>query len=87
VRSNQTGKSYNTRSITSERLGALYLRAFGARLRHAEALGPRWDSVNFETKEVRMTQSLQWLARKPVFVEPKNRAAARSHCRLTWRSG
>jgi integrase len=34
--------------------------------------------VNFDTKEVRITQSLQWVARKPVFVEPKTKQSRRT---------
>jgi integrase len=59
-------------------MGGLYLLALTHGLRQGEALGLRWDSVNFDTKEVRITQSLQWVARKPVFVEPKTKQSRRT---------
>ncbi len=66
------------KAFEAERLGILYLLALTHGLRQGEALGLRWEDIDFPTKEIRVRQALQWVNREPVFVEPKTKQSRRT---------
>ena len=65
-------------AVSGDRLEALYSVALALGLRQGEALGLRWEDVDFDTGTLRVSQSLQRIEKKFTFVEPKTRRSRRT---------
>ena len=64
-------------AIKSERLEALFTVALSLGLRRGEALGLRWQDVDFENRTMRVCQQLHRVGKKLVFDEPKTKTSRR----------
>jgi len=64
-------------AIKGERLEALFTVALSLGLRRGEALGLRWQDVDFENRTLRVCQQLHRLEKKLVFDEPKTKNSRR----------
>jgi len=65
-------------AATGNRLEALYSVALALGLRQGEALGLRWDDIDFDTGTLRVSQSLQRINKSFEFVEPKTARSRRT---------
>jgi integrase len=68
-------------AVTGNRLEALYSVALGLGSRQGEALGLRWQDIDFDAGTLRVSQSLQRINKAFAFVEPKTARSARWRCR------
>ncbi len=65
-------------AVTGDRLEALYSVAIALGLRQGEALGLRWDDVDFDASSLHVRRSLQRIAGKFELVEPKTARSTRT---------
>jgi integrase len=63
--------------IKTERLAALYTVALAVGLRKSEALGLRWQDINFETGTITVRVSLHYVNKTYRLFEPKSRSGRR----------
>ena len=61
-----------------DRLHAFYAVALAMGLRRGEALGLRWDDIDFEVGVLHVRRALQYVDRKLAFVDPKTSRSRRS---------
>jgi len=64
--------------VRSHRLGALFTVALALGLRQGEALGLRWDAVDFTAGTLHIRAALQWVGKHWQLVEPKSARSRRS---------
>jgi integrase len=64
-------------AIKGERMEALFTVALSLGLRRGEALGLRWQDVDFESRTMRICQQLHRVEKKLVFDEPKTKSSRR----------
>lgn len=57
---------------------ALYITTLSLGLRQGEVLGLRWSDVDLDGRSLRVSQALQRIDRRFVFVEPKSKTSRRS---------
>lgn len=62
----------------SHRLGALFTVALALGMRQGEALGLRWDAVDFKAGVLHVRAALQWVGREWQLVEPKSERSKRA---------
>lgn len=65
-------------AVSGSRLEALYSVELGLGLRQGEALGLRWDDIDFDAGTLRVSQSLQRIEKKFELVEPKTSRSRRT---------
>jgi integrase len=61
----------------THRLGALFTVALALGLRQGEALGLRWDAVDFKAGALHVRAGLQWIGKEWRLVEPKSERSRR----------
>lgn len=61
-----------------DRLYALYVLAATCGLRIGEALGLKWEDVNFDQRTLTVQRQLQWLKGQPQLVAPKSEKSKRT---------
>jgi integrase len=64
-------------TLKGERLGALFTVALSLGLRRGEALGLRWQDVDFDARTLRVCQALARVGREIVISEPKTASSRR----------
>jgi len=64
--------------VRSHRLGALFTVALALGLRQGEALGLRWDAVDFQTGVLTVRAALQRVGKQWQLVEPKSERSRRT---------
>jgi integrase len=64
--------------VRSHRLGALFTVALALGLRQGEALGLRWDAVDFTAGVLHVRAALQWVGKEWQLVEPKSERSRRA---------
>ena len=64
-------------ALKGERLGALFTVALALGLRRGEALGLRWQDVDFDARTLRVCQALARVGREIVISEPKTASSRR----------
>jgi integrase len=65
-------------AVREDRLEALFYVALGLGLRQGEALGLRWDDVDFEQQTLRIARNLQYVEGRFQFLEPKTKRSRRT---------
>ena len=65
-------------AIKTDRLEALFSVALSLGLRRGEALGLRWQDIDFQARTLRVTQSLSRLNKQLVLSEPKTKNSRRT---------
>lgn len=63
--------------IKGDRMEALFAVALSLGLRRGEALALRWDDIDFQTRTIRVCQSLQRINHKLEISEPKTKSSRR----------
>lgn len=65
------------KALKGERLGGLFTVALALGLRRGEALGLRWQDIDFEVRTLRVCQALARVGREIVIAEPKTASSRR----------
>lgn len=65
-------------AVADDRLFAFYAVALAMGLRRGEALGLRWDDIDFDTGVLHVRRALQYVDKQLAFVDPKTTRSRRS---------
>lgn len=72
--------------VHGERLEAFYVLALTTGLRRGELLALRWEDIDLESRQLRVSRALQRVDGELRVVQPKTATSTRSWCCLVWSS-